>query len=92
MLDQLGFEGGVPSASDRTEPVYHVMELNRRHEKAIQYSSNCIPQYLDQTDAMEVDIKLWDQDDGLPGALFRKVWCAYCVYAQTLISPLHKKR
>ena len=48
-----------------------VVEFNLRCEAAIQNTCHFLPGYLDQTNAAEVVIPLWDQDDGLPGALFR---------------------
>ena len=52
------------------------MELNLRREAAIQYPRYRLPKDLNQSDVTEVTIPLWDYDDGLTGALLRKVTLA----------------
>ena len=49
------------------------MELNCRRKTVIQYPFRYLPQYLDQPYAAEVSVPLWDLDDSITGALFRKV-------------------
>ena len=72
-MDQLGFQGGGTGASDRAESMQGAVEMNCYHEAVIQYPRYGLPEYLKQLDAAEVAVTLWDQDNGLTGALLRKV-------------------
>ena len=72
-MDQLGFQGGGTGASDRAESMQGAVEMNCYHEAVIQYPRYGLPEYLKQLDAVEVAVTLWDQDNGLTGALLRKV-------------------
>ena len=49
------------------------MEMNPRYKSVIKYTSRRLPQHLHQTYPAELSIPLWDQDDGLPGALLQEV-------------------
>ena len=72
-MDKLGFQGGGTGASDRAESMQGAVEMNCYHEAVIQYPRYGLPEYLKQLDAAEVAVTLWDQDNGLTGALLRKV-------------------
>ena len=72
-MDQIGFQGGSPGASDHKEAVQGVVKLDCYREAAIQDPYHGITEDLNQPDAAEVAAPLWDQDDGLSGAILRKV-------------------
>ena len=49
------------------------MQLDCRRESAIHDPCNVLPEDLNQTDAAEVVVPLWDHDDGPTSALLFKV-------------------
>ena len=72
LLEQLGFQGGGPGASDHTETVEGVMKLDCRREASIQNPCHGLPEDLNHTDAAEVATPLWDQDGSLTSTLLQK--------------------
>ena len=71
-MDQLGFNGGGPGASSHAKYVQRVVELNLRCKAAIQYTRHRLLKDPDKTNAAEVAIPLWDQDNGLSAALLHE--------------------
>ena len=75
-MEQLGFQGGGPGTSAHTEAMQGVVKLYILCEASIQYPHHCLPKDLNQVDATEVAITLWDQDEGMSVTLLCKVTLA----------------
>ena len=73
ILDQLGFQGGIPGAFTCAEAVEGVVALNLRYEAAIKYPHYRLPEDLNHPNDAEVTVPILDQDKGLPGAILCKV-------------------
>ena len=75
-MEQLDFQGGGSGASSLTEAMQGVVKLDHRCEVDIQHPFNGLTEYLNHPDAADVAIKIWYQDNGLPGTLLCKVTLA----------------